>query len=1012
MRSNQQRFGGASTLVTSQWQLLVVVSLALAAYAASTWYARHMWSRVNEATDTFAAESVYGVANISAARETLWKVDALLHREVQRSEDVDLNTQVEGLRSALGSDGERLVGARPDREDLGHAAAELRAVQEIVDRVQAAVTAGDHALAQQLIETLDRSAHGIEGLLDAAQAIARREAAEFEEHLARLRTRAMQVQRVFDIAEGLLTLLVGLFAVRALRAGERVEGMARREAAKFRSIVSSAPNAIVSIDEHQQIVLFNESAERIFGWSAEEAKGKHFDILASERLRATVRAQFDKLVGDDGEPRPNLDTKGEWTGVRKSGEEFTAEVAISMLEADGPTLATAIFRDVTERRRADEALRTSEARFRALVDASAEVLWTVGADGDALEDCPSWRAFTGQSVEQYRGFGWLDAVHPEDRERIAAQWRSAARGRSPFSIEYRIHHVSGEWRWVAERAVPLFGADGTVIEWIGMNSDIHERKAVESAVRTSEERFRALVEASAQVVRTAAANGAIVEDSPSWLAFTGQSHERARGFGWLDAVHPADREHVAALWQKAVATTTRFDAEFRVLHASGEWRWVADRSIPLLNQGGSAREWIGMISDIDERRRIASEQRFLAELEPLLDSTLDYRERLTILARLLAFQVGDCCWAWISGNGDRPPVCRVFHSGAAPAEEGICERLEQRWLEGDRKAPWRGLGPPQPVVLSHVSSQSLASAGVSEEYCRLLGELRPESMMILPLAVHGQLLGVLFVVSSSPHHRFAAADLVFGQEIAAQATLSVENAQLYDTARQAVRARDDVLRVVAHDLRNPIAVIQLAAELLLCETSELGGGSRSALQRILRSAVRATRLIEDLLEVTRFEVGNLVLEHHSIPAAEIVHDVAEAQGPIVSASSLELQIDAAEQLPDVWVDRDRLEQVFANLIGNSVNFTPAGGRITIGAASTGGGAVRFWVTDTGAGFDAESREHLFDRFWQARKGARGGVGLGLSIVKNIVEAHGGRVWVDGAPGLGSTFYFTIPAAAA
>jgi PAS domain S-box-containing protein len=1010
MGSNQKPGRRASALVKSQRLLLVVVALALAAYAASTAYTRHMWNRVNEATDAFAAESVYGLANISAARENVWKVDSLLQREVQHSSDLDLKGQLEELRTELGIDGERLVGERPERDDLGMAAADLRAVQGLVDRVQAAVAAGDRAEAQRLIDVLDGSAHGVSGLLDTAQEIVEREAADFEEQLARLRMRAGQIQRVFDVANGLLTLLVGLFAARALRAGARVEATATREAAKFQGVVSSAPDAIVSVDDQERIVLFNESAERIFGWSAREAKGRHFDMLAPERLRSTLRARFDEGVGEDGEPRGSLDARDEWIGVRKGGEEFAAEVAVSMLEGEGPTLVTAIFRDVSERRRADEALRASEARFHALIDASAEVLWTVGPEGQALEDCPSWRAFTGQSLEQYKGFGWLDVVHPEDRQRVAGLWRSAADARSPFSAEYRVRHASGEWRWLAERAVPLYGRDGEVIEWIGMNSDIHERKRVESAVRTSEERFRALVGASAQVVWTAAPDGAIVEDSPSWLAFTGQSPERARGFGWLDAVHPEDRENVAALLQKAVATTTRFDAEFRILHVSGEWRWVAARSTPLLDPSGSAREWIGMISDIDERRRVASEQRFLAELEPLLDSTLDYRERLAILARLLAFQVGDWCSEWISGSGERPAMCKVFHGD--PAKERACEQLEELWLEGGQADPWQGLDPPQAMVLSHVSAESLASAGVSEEYLGLLSELGAESMMILPLAVHGRLLGALFVASTNPHRRFGAADLVFGQEIAARAILSIENAQLYDTARQAIQARDDVLRIVAHDLRNPIAVIRLAADLLSRHPSELGEGSPSAVQRILRSSARATRLIDDLLEVTRIEVGNLVLEHHSIPAAEIVHDVAEAQGAIVSASSLELRIDVVEQLPAVWVDRDRLEQVFANLIANSVHFTPAGGRITIGAAPAEGGAVRFWVTDTGAGFDAESREHLFDRYWQARKGVRHGVGLGLSIVKSIVEAHGGRISAEGGPGRGSAFYFTIPAAAA
>jgi hypothetical protein len=119
MGANQQRIGRGSTLVTSQWLLLVVVALALAAYAASTWYTRHMWNRVNDATDTFAVESVYGVANISAARETLWKVDALLHREIVQSDDLDLKTQVDELRSELGTEGDRLVGDRPERAEGG-----------------------------------------------------------------------------------------------------------------------------------------------------------------------------------------------------------------------------------------------------------------------------------------------------------------------------------------------------------------------------------------------------------------------------------------------------------------------------------------------------------------------------------------------------------------------------------------------------------------------------------------------------------------------------------------------------------------------------------------------------------------------------------------------------------------------------------------------------------------------------------------------------------------------------
>ncbi len=211
---------------------------------------------------------------------------------------------------------------------------------------------------------------------------------------------------------------------------------------------------------------------------------------------------------------------------------------------------------------------------------------------------------------------------------------------------------------------------------------------------------------------------------------------------------------------------------------------------------------------------------------------------------------------------------------------------------------------------------------------------------------------------------------------------------------------------------NPISAIQLGAGQLMLGESELGDRTRSVLQRILRSGERATRLIEDLLEVTRIEAGTLVIDHHSVPAEDIVRNVVEANRPVVAASSLELQVEVAEGLPTVWVDWERLEQVFGNLIGNAVKFTPAGGHITIGARPAEGGSVQFWVADTGVGFDSETREHLFDRFWQARQGGRHGVGLGLSIVKSIVEAHGGRVTVDSAPGRGSTFSFTVPSATA
>jgi CheY-like chemotaxis protein len=169
------------------------------------------------------------------------------------------------------------------------------------------------------------------------------------------------------------------------------------------------------------------------------------------------------------------------------------------------------------------------------------------------------------------------------------------------------------------------------------------------------------------------------------------------------------------------------------------------------------------------------------------------------------------------------------------------------------------------------------------------------------------------------------------------------------------------------------------------------------------------RLIQDLLDVARMEAGCLSVEPARFPAGLVVSDAVDSQQSLAASARCDLRLDLSRELPDVWADRDRLLQVFENLIGNAIKFTPPGGTITVGAALADG-AVRFWVRDTGIGIPAENISRLFDRFWQGRRADRRGVGLGLPISRGIVEAHSGRIWFESTPGSGATFLFTIPTA--
>jgi PAS domain S-box-containing protein len=224
-------------------------------------------------------------------------------------------------------------------------------------------------------------------------------------------------------------------------------------------------------------------------------------------------------------------------------------------------------------------------------------------------------------------------------------------------------------------------------------------------------------------------------------------------------------------------------------------------------------------------------------------------------------------------------------------------------------------------------------------------------------------------------------------------------------ARQATRTRDDMLGIVAHDLRNPLSAIAALAAVL-----QRSGPEREIGDEIAYAADRMSRMIRDLVDVALLDAGTFAVKQESVPSLGILSKVLESQAPLASAASLTLRIDAEPNLPAIWADYDRLLQVFENLVGNAIKFSEPGGQITL-AAKAEADKVLFSVADTGCGIDGDHLLKVFDRFWQARdEGKRKGAGLGLPIARGIVEAHGGRIWVQSAPGQGSTFFFTIAVA--
>jgi signal transduction histidine kinase/FixJ family two-component response regulator len=276
----------------------------------------------------------------------------------------------------------------------------------------------------------------------------------------------------------------------------------------------------------------------------------------------------------------------------------------------------------------------------------------------------------------------------------------------------------------------------------------------------------------------------------------------------------------------------------------------------------------------------------------------------------------------------------------------------------------------------------------------------------LPLTDGGTLIGAVYLgLRSGQALQQEQAHLL--RVLAMRCAAAIVQQTTRATLQQAIVARDEVLAVVAHDLRNPISVITVAANTLHQRLTN--ASARRPLERIIRGAQRADHLISDLLEVNAIEGGRFAIDKRRIEPAKTILAAIESQQSIAANNSVILASDLSPELPAIEADEERVLEVLENLIGNAVKFSTAGRSVTVGATYRPG-EILMSVRDSGCGIPAEQLPHLFDRFWQARKRDRRGAGLGLTICKAIVEAHGGRIWPESTVGIGTTMYFSLPIA--
>lgn len=445
------------------------------------------------------------------------------------------------------------------------------------------------------------------------------------------------------------------------------------------------------------------------------------------------------------------------------------------------------------------------------------------------------------------------------------------------------------------------------------------------------------------------------------------------------------------------------------LRKSGE-EFPAEASISKLALPDGRVVYSAVLRDVTERKRAEQEQRFLAKASAVLAASLEYEETLESVPRLVVPLLGDWCALAVV---DPDEAIRLIVTPHTDPERGRELQQLERHYPSDRHSPWLAtsvLRTGQAELIQDVTDEWIDSRVPDANQQRVLRDLGLGALLSVPVVAREQVLGALTIVRSDSRKPFDANDLALAADLALRAGLAIDSARLYLTAQRATRARDVVLGVVSHDLRNPLSAITMCAHTLR-ESEPRAAVDRQELATTIYQATEwMQRMIQDLLDVAAIESGRLSIAPRREPVGAILAHVAATFDRPAAERQLSLRVENASEGLDIDGDAERVLQVLANLVGNAVKFTEPGGTITVRATLREHTAL-FSVTDTGSGIPPEHLPHLFELYWHARRNARNrGSGYGLAIARGLVEAHGGRIWVESVVGKGSTFSFTIPAA--
>lgn len=638
------------------------------------------------------------------------------------------------------------------------------------------------------------------------------------------------------------------------------------------------------------------------------------------------------------------------------------------------------------------------------------------------------------SEEIYRLFGltrlvfggtyqaFLDSVHPEDRDYVIGEVNKALNEDNHYSIDHRILRPDGTVYWVHEEAEVSADEAGKPIRMIGTVHNITSRKLTEQMLRAAEAKFRGLIEYAHDAIIVMNEQGRIEFANQQFSKWFGYTSYEVSGLS-IDKLMPDHVNSILTKYQKLRAEDPAAKLYGENIDSvgkrkNGETFFVEVSLGPMAFDSGYLVA--AMVRDVTERKRLEREQAVLLKTSQELSATLDYENSWRKVAGLIVPDMAD--WCVVDRVVESPAggyrIERVAAGHVDPSKSALIKEIEK--FPPQLEETWgaaRVIKTGVPEVIAYLPNDELPSRARTPRHLELLEALGLQSLLVVPLVARGRTIGAISMVFGPSGRRYELRDLQFATEVASRCSIALENARLFYESQRDVRVREDLLAIVSHDLRSPLSSILLSTELLAYSNlpanlpAKLPEESRKWIDKIVENirhaATHMQRLIGDLLDFAKIQAGTFSVAPKPIVVDELMARFAESIIPEAKKKKLEFRLELARDLPEIQCDPDRLHQVLANLVGNAIKFTPSGGSVRLKAHPFFGG-IHISVQDTGPGLSPEQLAHVFERYWQADMARRGGAGLGLSISKGIVQAHGGRIWAECELGKGCTFHFILP----